>query len=331
VSAGATLIDSFGRVARDLRLSVTDRCNFRCTYCMPAEGLEWLPRDQVLRYEEMARLVGLFVSLGIRSVKITGGEPTVRADLPELVRMLRDVAPEIELSMTTNGVLLDRLARPLAEAGLNRVTVSLDSLARDRFGEMTGRDALSAVSHGIEAAAEAGLSPVKVNCLVIAGTNDDEILDFARWSREHGLEVRFIEYMPLDADAEWERGKVVPSSELLARINAGFPLIPVDTDSEPARRYLFADGTPGGIGVVSSVSRPFCEKCDRLRLTSEGELRTCLFALDPVDLRGPLRDGASDGMLAATIRDAVSRKWAGNRIDHPGFVRPDKSMSRIGG
>lgn len=325
------LIDGFGRVADDLRVSVTDRCNFRCTYCMPAAGLDWLPRDQLLRYEEIAKLVELFASLGVASVKITGGEPTVRADLPTLVGMLRDRAPAIELSMTTNGVLLDRLAGPLAEAGLQRVTVSLDSLARHRFAEMTRRDALDKVFAGIEAATAAGLTPVKVNCVVIAGTNDDELLDFARWSRATGHDVRFIEYMPLDADEAWERGKVLPSSAILARIRAAFPLTETVSDREPATRYTWADGAPGGIGVISSVTEPFCDTCNRLRLTSEGQFRTCLFALDSTDLRGPLRAGASDDELADLIRGAVDRKWAGHRINHADFERPDKSMSMLGG
>jgi cyclic pyranopterin phosphate synthase len=325
------MIDGFGRVANDLRVSVTDRCNFRCTYCMPAAGLDWLPRDQLLHYEEVARLVGLCASLGVGSVKITGGEPTVRADLPTLIGMLRERAPAIELSMTTNGVLLDRLAQPLAEAGLDRVTVSLDSLAQHRFAEMTRRDALDRVFAGIEAAAAAGLTPVKVNCVVIAGTNDDELLDFARWSRRTGFDVRFIEYMPLDADEAWERSKVLPSASILARIGAVFPLAEAGDSNEPATRYGWSDGAPGGIGVISSVTEPFCDTCNRLRLTSEGQLRTCLFAMDSTDLRGPLRAGASDAGLAALIREAVGRKWPGHRIDHDDFQRPDKSMSMLGG
>lgn len=325
------LIDGFGRVADDLRVSVTDRCNFRCTYCMPADGLEWLPRDQLLHYEEIAKLTEVFVSLGVGSVKITGGEPTVRADLPTLVAMLRELDPTVELSMTTNGVLLEKLAGPLAEAGLDRVTVSLDSLARHRFKEMTRRDALDKVFAGIEAATAAGLAPVKVNCVVIAGTNDDELLDFASWSRDTGHDVRFIEYMPLDADQAWERGKVLPSASILERIGATFPLAEADPDREPATRYTWSDGAPGGIGVISSVTEPFCDTCNRLRLTSEGQFRTCLFAMDSTDLRGPLRAGASDDELAALIGEAVGRKWAGHRINHPDFERPDKSMSMLGG
>jgi cyclic pyranopterin phosphate synthase len=329
--AEGSLVDTFGRVADDLRISVTDRCNFRCTYCMPAEGLAWLPKSEILTFEEIARLLRLFVRLGVRSVKITGGEPTVRADLPALVRMLRDAAPGIDLSMTTNGVLLDRLAEPLARSGLDRATISLDSLLRHRFEEMTRRDALDRVLAGIAAAVDAGLTPVKINCVVIGGTNDDEVVEFARWSREHGHAVRFIEYMPLDAERAWERAKVVPSSRILAAIDAVFPLASEGPDHEPATSYRFADGAPGGIGVIASVTEPFCESCNRLRITAEGEVRSCLFALEETDLRGPMRAGASDEELEALIRADVWGKWSGHRINHPDFVQPERSMSAIGG
>ncbi len=324
-------MDTFGRVADDLRISVTDRCNFRCTYCMPAEGLAWLPKREILTFEELTRLLGLFVRLGVRSVKVTGGEPTVRADLPELIRMFRGVAPHIDLSMTTNGVLLDRLAAPLARAGLDRVTVSLDSLLRHRFEEMTRRDALDRVLAGIRAAEDAGLTPVKINCVVIGGTNDGEVVDFAAWSRQHGHPVRFIEYMPLDAEHAWERAKVVPSSRILEAIDAVFPLASQGPDHEPATSFRFADGAPGGIGVIASVTEPFCETCNRLRITAEGEVRACLFALEETDLRGPLRAGASDDDLESLIRANVWRKWSGHRINHPDFVQPERSMSAIGG
>jgi len=329
--AGGPLLDTFDRVADDLRLSVTDRCNFRCTYCMPAEGLQWLPKAEILTFEELTRLLRLFVGLGVRSVKVTGGEPTVRADLPGLIRMLRGVAPEIDLSMTTNGVLLDRLAAPLAEAGLDRVTVSLDSLLRHRFEEMTRRDALDRVLAGIRAAESAGLLPIKINCVVIGGTNEGEVVDFARWSREHGHPVRFIEYMPLDAQHAWERAKVVPSARILEAIDAEFPLASEGPDHEPAASYRFADGAPGGVGVIASVTEPFCDTCNRLRITAEGQLRACLFALDETDLRGPMRAGASDEELEALIRGTVWRKWSGHRINHPDFVQPERSMSAIGG
>jgi cyclic pyranopterin phosphate synthase len=325
------LLDTFGRVADDLRVSVTDRCNFRCTYCMPAEGLNWLPKTEILTFEELTRLLALFVRLGVRSVKVTGGEPTVRADLPKLVAMFREVAPGIDMSMTTNGVLLDRLAVSLAAAGLDRVTVSLDSLLRHRFEEMTRRDALDRVLAGIRAADDAGLVPIKINCVVIGGTNDGEVVDFARWSREHGHAVRFIEYMPLDAEHAWERAKVVPSVRILEAIDAVYPLVPEGPDHEPATSYRFADGAPGGVGVIASVTEPFCETCNRIRITAEGQVRACLFALEETDLREPMRSGASDDELEALIRTNVWRKWSGHRINHPDFVQPERSMSAIGG
>jgi GTP 3',8-cyclase len=325
------LVDSFGRVADDLRISVTDRCNFRCTYCMPAEGLAWLPKEEILTFEELTRLLSVFVELGVRSLKITGGEPTVRADLPKLARMFREVGPELDISVTTNGVLLDRLARPLADAGVDRATVSCDSLLRHRFEEMTRRDALDKVLAGLRAAEDAGLTPIKINCVVIGGRNDDEVLAFAGWARETGYEVRFIEYMPLDAEHAWEREKVVPSARLLERIGAVFPLEPIGHGPEPATSYGFADGAPGRIGVIGSVTQPFCDTCNRLRLTAEGEVRSCLFALEETDLREPMRAGASDAELEALIRRTVWRKWSGHRINHPDFIQPERSMSMIGG
>ena len=329
--AEGPLVDSFGRIADDLRVSVTDRCNFRCTYCMPAEGLAWLPKSEILTFEESTRLLGIFVGLGVRSIKVTGGEPTVRADLPTLVRMFREVGPQLDISITTNGVLLDRLAGPLAEAGVDRATVSCDSLMRHRFAEMTRRDALDKVFAGLKAAEEAGLTPIKINTVVIGGTNDDELVEFARWSRETGYEVRFIEYMPLDAEHAWERAKVVPSARILETISGTFPLSPIGHANEPATSYGFADGAPGRIGVIASVTEPFCDTCNRLRLTAEGQVRACLFSLEETDLRGPMRDGASDGELAALIRTTVWRKWSGHRINHADFVQPARSMSMIGG
>ena len=325
------LIDTFGRVADDLRVSVTDRCNFRCTYCMPAEGVAWLPRSEILTFEELTRLLGIFVGLGVRSIKVTGGEPTVRADLPTLVRMFRDVGPDLDISITTNGVLLDRLAAPLAEAGVDRATVSCDSLMRHRFAEMTRRDALEKVLMGLKAAETAGLTPIKINTVVIGGTNDDELVEFARWSRETGFEVRFIEFMPLDAEHRWEREKVVPAARILETIDAAFPLEATDHGTEPSTSYRFADGARGGIGVIASVTQPFCDTCNRLRITAEGQVRSCLFALKETDLREPLRAGASDEELAALIRTDVWRKWSGHRINHPDFVQPVRSMSMIGG
>ena len=325
------LVDAFGRVADDLRISVTDRCNFRCTYCMPAEGLRWLPREELLTFEEMTRLLALFVRLGTKALKVTGGEPTIRTDLPTLVRMFREVGPELDISITTNGMLLDTMAGPLAAAGIDRATVSCDSLLRHRFQEMTRRDALDRVLAGLRAAEEAGLTPIKINTVVIGGTNDDEVVDFARWARETGYEVRFIEYMPLDAQHAWERAKVVPGARILEAIDAVYPLHADGPDVEPAATYGFADGAPGKIGVIASVTEPFCDTCNRLRMTAEGEFRNCLFALEETDLRGPLRAGASDDDLEQLIRQGVWAKWSGHRVNHADFVQPARSMSAIGG
>jgi cyclic pyranopterin phosphate synthase len=315
------LVDRFGRIADDLRVSVTDRCNFRCTYCMPAEGLDWLPKAELLTFEELTRVLAVFVDLGVRSIKVTGGEPTVRADLPTLVRMFREAAPGLDISMTTNGLLLDTLAPRLADAGLDRVTVSLDSLVRHRFQEMTRRDALDRVLAGIRAAVRAGLTPIKINCVVIGGQNDDEVVEFARWSRETGHIVRFIEYMPPDAQREWSVRVPRGSARAIDEV------FPSEGDHEPATSYTSADGAPG-IGISSAPA--FCDDCNRLRSLPRRD-RACLFALTETDLRGPLRAGASDEALAALIRDNVWSKWSGHRINLPDFTRPDRSMSAIGG
>jgi cyclic pyranopterin phosphate synthase len=324
------LIDSFGRVVGDLRISVIDRCNFRCSYCMPAEGLPWLRRAELLTVDEIERLASLFVALGVREIKLTGGEPTVRAELVEIVRRLRALDARLDLSITTNGQRLADLAGQLRDAGLDRVTVSCDSLLRHRFEEMTRRDALDRVLQGLEAAQRAGFTPIKVNCVVIAGTNDDEVLDFVTLARSTGYEVRFIEYMPLDATHEWERAKVTASEDLRHRIEAMHPLV-ADGNGGPATRYLFADEGPGSVGFISSVTEPFCASCNRVRITADGQLRSCLFALEETDLRSPLRDGAADDVLEGLIRDAVWRKWAGHRINEADFARPARSMSQIGG
>jgi cyclic pyranopterin phosphate synthase len=326
----AFLVDSFGRVADDLRISVIDRCDFRCVYCMPAEGLRWLPRAQILSYEEIDRLAGIFLDLGVRTVRLTGGEPLVRRELETLVGMLaaRGVP---DLSLTTNGHHLTERARALAEAGLRRINVSVDSLMRHRFAEMTRRDALDRVMEGFRAAEEAGLAPIKLNCVVIRGTNDDEVVDFARFARATGYEVRFIEYMPLDADEAWSRDRVVPSHEVITRIGEAFPLERIAHGPEPATLWRFVDGAPGAIGVIPSVTQPFCGNCNRIRLTADGQLRTCLFALEETDLRALVRGGASDDEIASVIRASVAGKWAGHRIDQTDFVRPGRSMSMIGG
>jgi GTP 3',8-cyclase len=329
--ATGPLLDTFGRVGSDLRISVTDRCNFRCTYCMPAEGVAWLPKNEILSFEELTRLLALFVRLGVDSIKVTGGEPTVRADLPTLVGMFRDAGPALDISITTNGVLLDTLAAPLAQAGVDRATVSCDSLLTHRFAEMTRRDALEKVLRGLHAAEDAGLTPIKINCVVIGGTNDDEVVGFARWARETGYQVRFIEYMPLDAQHAWEREKVVPAATMLERIGEAYPLVSTAADGEPATTFTFADGAPGSIGVIPSVTEPFCDSCNRMRITAEGQFRSCLFALEETDLRSPMRSGASDDELEQLIREAMWAKWSGHRINHPDFVQPARSMSMIGG
>ncbi len=329
---GQPIIDRFGRVATDLRVSVTDRCNLRCTYCMPPEGVEWLPRAEILHFEEIARLVGVFRGMGVRTIRLTGGEPTVRRDLPDLVRMVRDAAPDADLSMTTNGLLLDVLAGPLAAAGLNRINVSVDSLMHHRFAEMTRRDALDRVFAGLRAAEAAGLRPIKLNCVVLRDTNDDEVADFAAYARGTGYDVRFIEYMPLDAQHAWERAKVVPGREVLARIEERFPLVPDDDGGPaPATTYRFADGAPGSVGVIASVTEPFCDSCDRMRITADGQFRTCLFALTETDLRAALRSGATDEDIENLVRAAMWDKGPGHRIDHPDFVQPQRAMSAIGG
>jgi cyclic pyranopterin phosphate synthase len=325
------LVDALGRVVTDLRVSLTDRCNFRCTYCMPAEGLTWVAREELLTADEIERLVRLFVGLGVREVKLTGGEPTVRHDLVEIVARIRAIDHGLDLSLTTNGLLLERLALPLRDAGLDRLNVSCDSLIRHRFAEMTRRDALDRVQAGLAAAQAAGFAPIKLNCVVISGTNDDEVADFARLARTSGYGVRFIEYMPLDADHAWERAKVVPSSVVRDTINASYALVPVQRSAEPASTFTFEDGAPGSIGFISSVSEPFCDSCNRIRLTADGQLRVCLFALDETDLRGPLRHGVPDEDLETLVGQAVWAKWAGHRINHPDFVQPVRTMSSIGG
>jgi GTP 3',8-cyclase len=334
------LVDPFGRRVTDLRISITDRCNFRCTYCMPEEGMAWLDRHDLLTYEEQGRIVRVAVErYGFESVRITGGEPTVRAHLPRLVQLLAPLG--IDIAMTTNGVKLPEMVHDLAAAGLRRINVSLDSLRPDVFRELTRRDELDRVVAGIDAALHAGLSPVKVNCVVMRGVNDDEIVEMAAFGRDRGVGVRFIEFMPLDADGTWSMDRVVPAHEILEQIHAVFPLegMPIagahhGEHVEPAERFRYADGI-GDVGVIASVTEPFCEQCDRIRITAEGKLRTCLFALDEFDLREILRGGAPDDeiddLLAAEIARAVGTKWAGHRIGQVDFIRPNRSMSQIGG
>jgi GTP 3',8-cyclase len=327
------LLDSYGRVADDLRISITDRCNFRCIYCMPAEGLKWLAREDLLRFEEITRLARIFVQrYGVRTIRITGGEPLVRIKVEELVGMINAIDPTLDITMTTNGVLLRDKAQKLAAAGLKRINISLDTLHADRFHEIARADMFVRTMDGIEAAREAGLWPIKLNMVVMKGHNDDEVVDFARLAREKGYEVRFIEFMPLDGDNIWTNEQVVPSRRIQEQIEDLFPLQPVqDARPGPATRFKFADGTPGGVGFISSVSQAFCTTCNRVRLTAEGGLRTCLFSLNETPLRDLMRSGASDERIGGVIETAIWHKEEGHLINKPGFIKPAKNMSQIGG
>ncbi|CAB4686540.1 unannotated protein [freshwater metagenome] len=330
------LIDKHGRIVRDLRISVTDRCNFRCTYCMPEEGLKWLDKAEVLSFEEIERVSRILVErFGINSLRLTGGEPTVRAHLPRLIAQLAALRLEDgskpNIALTTNGATLRNIAAELRAAGLDRINVSLDSLRADRFLAMTRRDELDNVLAGIAEASKAGFDIVKVNTVVERGANDDEILDMARYGRDNGLQVRFIEFMPLDASNIWERNKVVTQEEIVSVISAEFPLEIVPArGAAPADRWRYLDGK-GTVGVIPSVSKPFCADCDRVRLTSDGQFRTCLFATDEFDLRNLLRNGGGDDEIADLIIHAVGTKWAGHQINQVNFIRPNRSMSQIGG
>ena len=330
------LIDKHGRTVRDLRISVTDRCNFRCTYCMPEEGLKWLDKAEVLSFEEIERVSRVLVErFGINSLRLTGGEPTVRAHLPRLIAQLAALRLEDgtkpNIALTTNGATLRNIAGELRAAGLDRINVSLDSLRADRFLAMTRRDELDNVLAGIAEASEAGFEIVKVNTVVERGANEDEILDMARFGRDNGVQVRFIEFMPLDASNIWERNKVVTQDEIVSVISSDFPLEIVPArGAAPADRWRYLDGK-GTVGVIPSVSKPFCADCDRVRLTSDGQFRTCLFATDEFDLRNLLRNGGSDDEIADLIVHAVGTKWAGHQINQVNFIRPNRSMSQIGG
>jgi len=330
------LVDSFGRIVRDLRISVTDRCNFRCTYCMPAEGMTWLDRAEVLTYEEIERVARICVEqFAVDSLRLTGGEPTVRAHLPQLISKLAVLrlpdGTKPDIALTTNGATLRNIAVELRDAGLDRINVSMDSLQPERFFAMTRRDELHNVLAGIAEAQAAGFTPMKVNAVIERGANDDEILDLARFGRDNNVEVRFIEFMPLDATNEWERNKVVSQDEIVAAIAAEFPLeLMPARGAAPADRWKYLDGK-GTVGVIPSVTHPFCGDCDRVRLTSDGQFRTCLFANDEFDIRVLLRNGGSDNEIADLIRAAVGAKWAGHQINQVNFIRPNRSMSQIGG
>ena len=330
---GQGMPDQFGRMARDLRVSVTDRCNLRCTYCMPAEGLPWLPKPEMLTDEELLRVVGVFVGLGVRQVRLTGGEPLLRRSLTAVVRGIAAMTPRPQIAMTTNGIGLDRLAGPLAEAGLDRVNVSLDTVDPSDFLSLTRRDRFGDVERGLKAAASAGLTPVKVNAVAMRGINDRTVADVLQWCLDRGYDLRFIEQMPLDAQHAWQREQMVTADEVRARLSERFTLTPMPDDtrgSAPAELFL-VDGGPATVGIIASVSAPFCAACDRVRLTADGQVRNCLFAKGEVDLRGPLRDGATDDDLVALIQGEMWRKARGHGIGRPDFAQPERPMSAIGG
>jgi len=338
------LRDTFGRVATDLRISLTDRCSLRCTYCMPAEGLDWLSRTDRLSDDEIMHLAGIFVGLGVTSIRLTGGEPLVHRTVVDVVGRLAALSPRPELSLTTNGISLDRTAAPLLAAGLDRVNISIDTLDRTRFKELTRRDRLSDVLSGVAAAADAGLRPVKINSVLMRGSNVDEAPDLLDWALRGGYQLRFIEHMPLDADHTWQRSTMVTAEEILAILSRVYQLEPRGHNGNaPAEEFAVVDGPArsswapswpdgtGTVGIIASVTRPFCRDCDRLRLTADGQLRTCLFAQAETDLRGPLRAGATDAELAAIVTTAVAGKQAGHGIDADDFVQPVRTMSAIGG
>ncbi len=327
------LLDSYGRTVTNLRISVTDRCNFRCSYCMPEEGMQWMKRDELLTYEEIARSVRIFAGLGVKKVRLTGGEPLMRKDLHHLVEMIAGIDGIHDIAMTTNGYFLKDQARDLKAAGLTRINVSLDSLDPKTFEDMTRRTSFTTVWEGVEAAAAAGLTPVKINAVLIRGVNDGDIPRFARLARDRGFIPRFIEYMPIGMEDGWDISKVVRGEEVRRRMEQeiGVPLVPVERMGEqPADRFAFGDGI-GEVGFINSVSEPFCSACNRVRLTSDGKLRTCLFSLDETDLRTLVRSGVPDETIAEMIIAAVQRKEKGHLINQAGFVRPQRTMSQIGG
>lgn len=328
------LVDSYGRRIKSMRISVTDKCNFRCTYCMPAEGLPWLKKAEILSYEEIVRLAQISVTLGIEQIRLTGGEPLVRRDLPELVRQLHAIDGLRSLSLTTNGILLKQQAHALAEAGLTRINVSLDSLVREKFAKLTRRDQLDRVLEGLEELENyPTIHPIKINAVAVRDFSEEDVLDFVRFARNKAYVMRWIEFMPLDADQIWRKEDILTGGEIKNIIEAAYgPLVPVTTGdrSETARRYTFSDGI-GEVGFINPVSEPFCANCDRIRLTADGQLRTCLFATEETDLRAVLRSEADDETVAATIRQAVWHKELKHYIGDKRFKRASRSMSMIGG
>ena len=342
MSANTTpvLRDSYGRAIRDLRVSLTDRCNFRCFYCLPHGEPPIAPKEQMLSYEEIEYVCEIFVALGIEKIRLTGGEPMMRKDIETIIRKLsefkskdRDAGKLIDLALTTNGYFLPERAHSLKEAGLDRITISLDSLKRDVFKKMTGVDVLDKVLAGIKAAKDAGLEPIKINAVVVRGHNEDEVADFAAFAREHDVKMRFIEYMPLDSGHDWSRSDVVSGKEIRERIEERFPLAKVEVarGSDTSSRYRFADGAPGEIGIIAPVSEPFCGACSRIRLTADGQIRTCLFSTVEHSLRDVIRSGASRAEIIDYIESVVLKKEPRHFINDPGFVTPSRTMSFIGG
>ncbi len=327
------LIDRYGRVATDLRVSLTDRCNLRCTYCMPAEGLDWMPGDQRLSDDEIVRLVRIAVTeLGVRQVRFTGGEPLLRRGLEGILREVSALDPRPRMSLTTNGIGLARRAEALVEAGLDRVNISLDTLRPARFSAITLRDRHADVLEGLRVAAGTGLRPVKVNSVLMRGINDDEASELLGFCLERGYELRFIEQMPLDAQHSWERTSMITAAEIMETLSKDYVLTPdpKERGAAPAERWL-VDGGPGTVGIIASVTRPFCGDCDRTRLTADGQLRSCLFSQGETDLRNPMRSGAGDDEIARRWRNTMWQKLPGHGIDDPGFLQPDRPMSAIGG
>ncbi|MEC7809990.1 MAG: GTP 3',8-cyclase MoaA [Actinomycetota bacterium] len=326
---GRELVDLFGRVHKDLRISVTDRCNFRCHYCMPEDGLDWLKREELLTFEEITRITKILVEhYGIKSVRLTGGEPTLRANLSDLISMLSQLP--IEIALTTNGFNLERNAHLFVSSGLHRVNISIDSLREERFKEITLRDEMKKVINGIDASIQAGLSPVKVNVVVMRGVNDDELIDFAEFGRERGVIIRFIEFMPLDADESWSNSDVVSLEEIFSHIDSVYPLEAVERSNAPASRFRYKDGK-GEIGIVASVTEKFCDSCDRIRITADGQFRNCLFSNEEFDLKKSLRSGMADERICEILEEAVLAKREGHGIGNVDFIRPTRSMSQIGG
>ena len=333
-SQSSVLRDSYGRAIRDLRVSLTDRCNFRCFYCLPHGEPPIAPKEQMLSYEEIEYVCEIFVSLGIEKIRLTGGEPMLRRDIETIIRKLTKLKPALhDLALTTNGYFLPERAHGLKEAGLDRITISLDSLKRDVFKRMTGVDVLDKVLAGIAAAKEAGLEPIKINAVIVRGHNEDEVADFAAFAREHDVKMRFIEFMPLDSGHEWSRADVVSGKEIRERISERFPLVRVEVarGSDTSSRYRFADGAPGEIGIIAPVTEPFCGACSRIRLTADGQIRTCLFSTVEHSLRDVLRSGATRKEVIEYIESVILKKEPRHFINDPGFVAPSRTMSFIGG